>query len=87
MALHLVCHADYDPYKRAAGVSEEDAFFLGLEDAEGALDQLSLQRLNALLGSSLVRSTRLVFISACHSQPAAEAFVAAGVPHGLRASG
>ena len=53
----------------------------GLEDAEGALDQLSLQRLRALLAGGMARSTRLVFLSACHSQPAAEAFIAAGVPH------
>jgi len=81
VALHLVCHADYDPFKMQSGQSESASFFLGLEDAEGALDQLSLQRLKALLASSIVRSTRLVFISACHSEPAAEAFVAAGVPH------
>ena len=80
-ALHLVCHADYDPRKRLSGASEEDSFFVGLEDAEGALDPLSLHRLRALLVPALVRSTRLVFVSACHSQPAAEAFVDAGVPH------
>ena len=80
-ALHLVCHADYDPHKRRSGASEEDSFFVGLEDAEGALDPLSLHRLRALLVPALVRSTRLVFVSACHSQPAAEAFVDAGVPH------
>ena len=64
-----------------ACAQEENSFFLGLEDSEGALDQLSLQRLKALLASSVVRSTRLVFISACHSEPAAKAFVDAGVPH------
>ena len=37
--------------------------------------------LASLLASSVVRSTRLVFISACHSEPAAAAFVDAGVPH------
>ena len=81
VALHLVCHGDFDPNKLRQGLAEEQAFFLGLEDAEGALDLLSLQRLKALLTSSVVRSTRLVFISACYSQLAAEAFVEAGVPH------
>ena len=43
---------------------------------------LSLRRLRALLSpKSLVGSTRLVFLSACHSQHAAEVFVDAGVPH------
>ena len=50
VALHLVCHADYDPYKLQAGHSQDASFFLGLEDAEGALDLLSLDRLK--VGSS-----------------------------------
>lgn len=68
-----VCHGDLD---------EGGAFFLGFEDAEGSLDTLSLSRLHKLLApADLVRSTRLVFVSACHSQPAAEVFAACGVPH------
>ena len=73
-ALHLVCHADFEPHKREQGASDEEAFFLGLEDADGALDLLDLRRLKVLLAPALVRSTRLVFVSACHSQPAAEVF-------------
>ena len=71
-----MCHGDFDPNKLRQGLAEEQAFFLGLEDAEGA-SPLVAQRLKALLTSSVVRSTRLVFISACYSQLAAEAFVEA----------
>ena len=49
-----------------------EAFFLGFEDGDGALDQLSLQRLQRCLARGLLRYTKLVFASACHSQPAAE---------------
>ena len=78
--LHLVCHGDIDPSERA--------LFLGFEDSEGALDRLFLSRLEALLSPRNFRNgTRLVFVSACHSQSAAEKFVEYGVPHcvGVRA--
>ena len=76
VALHLVCHADY-----LAQPQSSSSFFLGLENEKGELDVLQLVRLKLLLRTSVVRSTKLVFISACHSEPAAEAFVEAGVPH------
>ncbi|KAL1515200.1 hypothetical protein AB1Y20_004261 [Prymnesium parvum] len=91
--LHLVCHADFTAQglkgvgvasngEVNASLSDRSSFFLGLEDSEGALDQLSLGRLERLLApTGLVRSTRLVCVSACHSQPAAELFAEAGVPH------
>ncbi len=86
--LHLVCHGDMDEKRLADGASAESAFFLGFEDAEGALDQLFLPRLHALLSpQNFLRGTKLVFVSACYSQPAAEVFLAYGVPHcvGVRA--
>ena len=79
--LHLVCHAEYDLRKISLGASRQEAFFLGFEDPDGALDQLSLQRLRASLARGLLVSTKLVFVSACHSQPAAEVFAAMGVRH------
>ena len=56
VALHLVCHADYDPFKMQSGQSESASFFLGLEDAvstivEGSirLDELGVDGLSAVL--------------------------------------
>ena len=37
--LHLVCHAEYDLRKISLGASRQEAFFLGFEDPDGALDQ------------------------------------------------
>ena len=81
--LHLVCHAEYDLRKiqlmTGGNPHPPEAFFLGFEDGDGALDQLSLQRLQRGLARGLLRHTKLVFASACHSQPAAEVRVRARV--------
>ena len=71
---HPHSHPTLTPTPTPTQVSQypPEAFFLGFEDGDGALDQLSLQRLQRGLARGLLRYTKLVFASACHSQPAAE---------------
>lgn len=55
---------------------------LAFEDGKGAMHSLEPEPLRKLFGAGGgVEGIQFVFVSACHSQSAGEAFVRAGVPH------
>ena len=54
---------------------------LAFEDGRGGLHPMPPDLLRALFAAGGTQSVQLVFVSACHSRRAGEAFVAAGVPH------
>jgi hypothetical protein len=62
-----------------SGHGHED--FLAFEDGRGATYELDPAKLQQLFAAGGTRGVQLVFVSACHSRRAGEAFVAAGVPH------
>ena len=52
---------------------------IAFEDGRGSANLLDARTLKALIGS--IGGVRLAFVSACHSRPAGQALVDAGVPH------
>ena len=55
--------------------------FLSMEDGRGGAHLVRVPALKKLLQAGGVASLRFVFVSACFSEAAAQAFVEAGVPH------
>ena len=54
---------------------------LAFEDDTGEMHGLQVDVLRRLFAAGGATGIKFVFVSACHSQSAGEAFVAAGVPH------
>ena len=58
-----------------------DRQFLSMEDGRGSAHFVRVPALKKLLQAGSLASLRFVFVSACFSEAAAQAFVDAGVPH------
>ena len=58
-----------------------DRSFLSMEDGRGSAHFVRVPALKKLLQAGSLASLRFVFVSACFSEAAAQAFVDAGVPH------
>lgn len=55
--------------------------FLAFEDGKGGMHGLDAPHLKNLFAAGGARGVQCIFVSACHSRKAGEAFVTAGVPH------
>ena len=58
-----------------------DAAYLSMEDGRGAAHFVGVEKLRKLLQAGGDTQLQFVFVSACFSEAAAQAFVEAGVPH------
>jgi len=55
--------------------------FLGMEDGRAGMHKVDVEALRELFAAGGASDIQLVFVSACRSRNAAEAFISVGVPH------